>query len=332
MTNRGKVPSKIFTLCLLAFCLTGCNRNSQKYSQNTPIKLSKQVLCSTGPSSGSKKTLCVVCSGIGLGPRREAFLEEVKKNLRIDGLEIKAFEPDSDRFETGIEEQSKEVFRKIIKEYKKDIPIVLVGHSQGGLRAYRVALMLKEAGYTVICVATVVTPWQGIALLGDVRRHLTLAYLKSPGGKKLGIKKEIIKRLQNGGQGVADMKPGSNFLKDLHSRLPSNTIPLLRVGAWYEVSDEKQRYAMKRLIGKKEHDTLISLDSQLAKDIEKKNFVDPRTINAHHGYLKFKNKKVESATNPLDAKEKVTSAIKSSAFGEAMQDFILEQLQRAPLG
>ena len=231
MTNRGKVPSKIFTLCLLAFCLTGCNRNSQKYSQNTPIKLSKQVLCSTGPSSGSKKTLCVVCSGIGLGPRKEAFLEEVKKNLHIDGLEIKAFEPDGDRFKTGIEEQSKEVFRKIIEEYKddKDIPIVLVGHSQGGLRAYRVALMLKEAGYTVICVATVVTPWQGIALLGDVRRHLTLAYLKSPGGKKLGIKKEIIKRLQNGGQGVADMKPGSKFWEGISAALRSNEIPILAI-------------------------------------------------------------------------------------------------------
>ena len=192
--------------------------------------------------------------------------------------------------------------------------------------------MLTKAGYTVKCVVTVITPWQGIALLGGVRRSVTLGYLKIPWGKKLGIKEEIINRLKNGGQGLADMKPGSNFLKDLHSRLPSNTIPLLRVGAWYEVSDEKQRYAMKRLIGKKEHDTLISLDSQLAKDIEKKNFVDPRTINAHHGYLKFKNKKAESATNPLDAKEEVTSAIKSSAFGKAMQDFIVEQLQIASLG
>ena len=314
MTNLGKVPSKIFTLCLLAFCLTGCNRNSQKYSQNTPIKLSKQVLCSTGP----KKTLCVVCSGIGLGPRREAFLEEVKKNLRIDGLEIKAFEPDSDRFETGIEEQSKEVFRKIIKEYKNDIPIVLVGHSQGGLRAYRVALMLKEAGYTVICVVTVVTPWKGIALLGDVRRSVTLGCLNSSWGKKLGIKEAIIKRLQNGGQGLADMKPGSKFLKGISAALRSNEIPILAIGAYYKMGAQKTSYLMMGLIGTTQHDTLISLSSQLARGIGAKN-LDHYTINAHHGYLKFEKKEVKSA-------------IKSSAFGEAMQDFILEQLQIAPLG
>ena len=275
MTNRGKVPSKIFTLCLLAFCLTGCNRNSQKYSQNTPIKLSKQVLCSTGPSSGSKKTLCVVCSGIGLGPRKEAFLEEIKKNLH--GVEIVAFEPDGDRFKTGIEVQSQEVFRKIIEEYEndKDIPIVLVGHSQGGLRAYRVALMLKEAGYTVKCVVTVITPWQGIALLGGVRRSVTLGYLKIPWGKKLGIKEEIINRLKNGGQGLADMKPGSKFLEGISAALRSNEIPILAIGAHYKMSTQKESYLMMGLIGEKKHDTLIPLDSQLAKDIEKKNFVDP---------------------------------------------------------
>ena len=317
MTNRGKVPSKIFTLCLLAFCLTGCNRNSQKYSQNTPIKLSKQVLCSTGPSSGSKKTLCVVCSGIGLGPRKEAFLEEVKKNLHIDGLEIRAFEPDGDRFKTGIEVQSQEVFRKIIEEYEndKDIPIVLVGHSQGGLRAYRVALMLKEAGYTVICVVTVVTPWKGIALLGDVRRSVTLGCLNSSWGKKLGIKEAIIKRLQNGGQGLADMKPGSKFLEGISAALRSNEIPILAIGAYYKMGAQKTSYLMMGLIGKKKHDTLISLDSQLANNITKSNFTTHTIKNVHHGW------------RPEIVSEGCLPARESTAYLDRIREFILYHLQ-----
>ena len=151
----------------------------------------------------------------------------------------------------------------------------MVGRSQGGLRAYRVALMLTKAGYTVKCVVTVITPWQGIALLGGVRRSVTLGYLKIPWGKKLGIKEEIINRLKNGGQGLADMKPGSKFLEGISAALRSNEIPILAIGAYYKMSTQKEYYLMMGLIGEKKHDTLISLDSQLAKDIEKKNFVDP---------------------------------------------------------
>ena len=302
---RRKTLSSIFALCLSLLLLSACGKNNQKGLTQPKRKLSKDNF------------LCVVCSGLSWGPDKGIFFKNLKRRLQdVDRVVVEAFEPTGDRLKTGIEAQSQEVFTKVMERCKdcKGIPIVLVGSCQGGLVLFNIAQKLKDAGCDVKAMATVVTSWEGSPLLEKRDRVITL--LNSPFIKgKIGDVKDKLKPFQKGGQGLDDIAPGSLFLQGLHSMLKKNTIPVLAIGAHCGVKNPFLSSIMEGLIGQKKHDTLLSLDSQLANNIEKSNFTTHTIKNVHHSWC------------PEIVSEGCLPARESPACLDRIRKFILDHLQ-----
>ena len=302
---RRKTLSSIFALCLSLLLLSACGKNNQKGPNQPKRKLSKDNF------------LCVVCSGLSWGPDKGIFFKNLKRRLQnLDRVVVEAFEPTGDRLKTGIEAQSQEVFTKVMERCKdcKGIPIVLVGSCQGGLVLFNIAQKLKDAGCDVKAMATVVTSWEGSPLLE--KRDEVIALLNFPFIKgEIGDVKDKLKPFQKGGQGLDDIAPGSPFLQGLHNMLKKNTIPVLAIGAHCGVKNPFLSSIMERLIGQEKHDTLISLDSQLANNIKKSNFTTHTIKNVHHGW------------RPEIVSEGCLPARESTAYLDRIREFILYHLQ-----
>ena len=297
---RRKTLSSIFALCLSLLLLSGCGKNNQK-----------------GLTQPKRDSLCVFCSGLPWGSGGESRLEVIKRQLSVDRLHIEAFEPTGDRLKTGIEAQSQEVFTKVMERCKdcKDIPIVLLGSCQGGLVLFNIAQKLKEAGCNVKAMATLLAPWEGSPLLE--KRDEVIALLDNPLMKDFigNIKESDLKPFKEGGQGLDDIAPGSPFLQGLHNMLKKNKIPVLAIGAHCGMKNRLLSSIMEGLIGQEKHDSLISLDSQLANNITKSNFTTHTIKNVHHGW------------RPEIVSEGCLSARESTAYLDRIREFILYHLQ-----
>ena len=109
----------------------------------------------------------------------------------------------------------------------KNIKVVLMGNSQGGLRGTEVFKILKGKGYKVVCFLTFATPWQGSGIVGQ--------------GRIAGWK----------GQGVRDLSPGGDFIKGikgfLQKRQTTKDLPIMFIGGKssfkkFDENGEKVKY------------------------------------------------------------------------------------------
>lgn len=212
---------------------------------------------------------------------------------------------------TAIQDQGNGLVNTLKKQgLEKTKPIILVGNSQGGLRAYWAALQLKEE-YNVVGVVTIGTPWEGVPVLKQEKLCTldTLLNLSSDASELLqglipflqsvkeqayrGYEGKISSNNLHGSSitntrqslfGVYDMVPGSKFLEEIKKKLHNNNIPILAIGGDasilsttinVELQKSLRQLSLDTILGGTPHDLLIPLSSQLATNLcigEKKHF------------------------------------------------------------
>lgn len=208
----------------------------------------------------------------------------------------------------SIKEQANSSFNELLDNIPdlQHRPTLLIGHSQGGLRAYKM-FDLHKGELNVKGIITLATPWEGAPalsadeklfgeffrspILDDMRR------LSSGLGQSIDwVEAYLTSKLQelkdgSSADGCNDLKPRSDFLNWAKDALPSETIPILAVGGGQsdfsvlltqESNDDFQALGnawTKVIVGKKDptqiHDMVVPLSSQLARNIvpsENQNF------------------------------------------------------------
>ena len=223
----------------------------------------------------------------------------------IEFLPVLCWHTYKEKDKMPIGKQAEKAAEQIINALKgypgegKDISIVLMGYSQGGLRAFTAIKTLKEAGHNVKCLVTLATPWKGSGVL-DLQGFFHKQQL-------------VISGIDRDGQGVRDMVPGSTFLEGVHESLKKNETPTMVIGGTCKVPKRRKiscteqlkkilqfrgyvritkkhacRYAARRVFRELEvdkHDSAVPLNSQLAEDIDKIHFECETLENCHHGTL-----------------------------------------------
>ncbi|MGI2262159.1 esterase/lipase family protein [Candidatus Cardinium hertigii] len=161
----------------------------------------------------------------------------------------------------SIKEQSNKCFGKLSKKEPnlKNRPTLLIGHSQGGLRAYRMFHEYKDI-LNVKGIITLATPWEGAPVIDTVKRlnqldtitgikneALYVRYFTPPvlndmyrlsysmGQPTNWIEQELVSRLEKFPAlevfvGCYDLKPGSTFLEWIQDKLPEEEVPILAIG------------------------------------------------------------------------------------------------------
>lgn len=215
----------------------------------------------------------------------------------------------------SLDTQSKKLFKALLEDHKipHNEPIALIGHSQGGLRAYLTAKLLKEAGYNVVGVATIGTPWEGTPLLNDgpmrqidtilgsngsTTKYLSNKYIREIAAEGIPphARSILLKGVSNTanirriGQespdddestttpfGLFEMKPGHEGGEKLfRNKLKDNDIPILAIGGFI---DDTIRTQIKDLIPM----TDFEYDSRNVGTIDK--FMDEALGTDKHDFL-----------------------------------------------
>ena len=282
---RRKTLSSIFALCLSL--LTSCD---SKGPEDRPDLLPPKILC-------------VLCPGIGIAKSKtEDLRKRVEQTIKRSGIGqlfisiMTSTLTKKESYEESIPMQSKRLVGRIEEKVAsmmssktaKQPPIMLIGTSQGGLRAFLAATELVKKGYEVKCLVTIVSPWKGVGLLTDTIEAKRLVL-------ELGdIDKNMIELLDKSyQQGISGMIPGSALLEDIRKKLGKNPIPILAIGSTFDLNDYRgakadTKKSFNELAGGSAHDGLISIESQLAEGIDKKHFECKTLENAHHGHLSKK--------------------------------------------
>ncbi|WP_419241292.1 esterase/lipase family protein [Cardinium endosymbiont of Nabis limbatus] len=149
--------------------------------------------------------------------------------------------------ELSIKQQAKMVYRELSKKVKDlaSKSILLVGHSQGGLRAYS---FLKQYGHLLRIrgLVTLATPWEGApgarvdpAVLSQ---HLTDSVVDDIRMLAVGLgyaenelEKQLMVNVENNQSvclfpGGKDLMPGSDFLAEVKKNLFDEKVPILAIG------------------------------------------------------------------------------------------------------
>ena len=253
--------SKSFTLCLSILCLFSCFN-----------KRGEDIVKAQKPQELKVERIIVLCHGLGRNP---TDFEAMKAKLQKAFPEACIIKPhEEETAKKSIEEQKTAIVKALIegeyKDIKKKDPIVFVGHSQGGLRAYRAALKLTAEGYTVAGVITIGTPWKGADVINTKSNLVKRAkFFKLPNRFV-----SWLERIGGQGQGLEDMRPESPFLQMLHKKLKKNKIAVLAIGSKSESLSRipGANKLLARLVGSTPHDLAVPCKSQPAKDIRTQNF------------------------------------------------------------
>ncbi|MGI2257003.1 esterase/lipase family protein [Candidatus Cardinium hertigii] len=194
----------------------------------------------------------------------------------------------------SIEEQSAINFKELSTKVKDlaQKSIILIGHSQGGLRAY--AFLKKYGHLNIKGLVTLATPWEGVpgarVDAEMLSHHLTVPVLNDLrklsldlGYSKTDLEKQLILNVQDNQAvclfpGGKDLIAGSAFLHEVKKSLPNVSIPILAIGGgqtdFSALLTKRKRHRFKALndmytffvVGKKHqyHDMQIPLYSQHA--------------------------------------------------------------------
>ncbi|MGI2257371.1 esterase/lipase family protein [Candidatus Cardinium hertigii] len=161
----------------------------------------------------------------------------------------------------SIKEQGNKCFTDLANSIDnlQNRPTLLIGHSQGGLRAYSMFDQYKNT-LNVKGIITLATPWEGTPILDTIERlnqldtiikvkngALYLQYFTPPvlndmhilscsmGQPSNWIEEELVRRLENLVvseviAGCYDLKPGSMFLNSIQDALSEEEVPILAIG------------------------------------------------------------------------------------------------------
>ena len=312
-----KIGPKLFTLCVIVLCLFSCGgkkaRGRTGPRKNPPLSTLTNV-----------KHTIVLCHGLGVTP---ASLKPIQQQLQQAFPKASILAPhQQDTYNKSIEAQGKEVVSALQAKSsdKKKERIVLVGHSQGGLRAYWAALQLAAEGHPVAGVATIGTPWEGVPAINQATNISNMvSVLKANLSTPQDGLTASFEKLNKSGPGLEDMKPQSPFLQQLHTKLLNNNIALLAIGGdasqWattvlgaipmtFTMPDGTSltvAQALDYVLGGSPHDMLIPLASQRADHIQAKNLTR-HTVQAVHGYIPPLPEETSELAHPEIMKKMIT--------------------------
>jgi pimeloyl-ACP methyl ester carboxylesterase len=267
----------------------------------------------------------------GLWQNSETFNHTIQNLLaafKAEGLtvEIKSLVEPSTSART-VDEQAGDAF-EVMKQYLAGgkYEIILVGHSQGGLRGAQILSLNKQKGnpLDIRGLITLGTPWEGAPGAAITKSSVEAFLNKKPVTycltgvnyvRPLGdmftsgtIGKLFDNHFPSHEPGIQDMKPNSEFLQSLAASLASNDIPILAVAGvnreaksfLYRGDETYTRYIHKvprvvfnsfysRVLAggwNTEHDMVVPLNSQLAKNIDKSNTFETHIVKgAIHDFL-----------------------------------------------
>lgn len=253
----------IIYLTLLLFTI---NNNSCKCSLDKFAWLSQKQEAVFIPKEDRGNPLIVLCHGLTSHPK--AF-KKLKKELEscFSDADVIALESvqntdnkdlDQPTVVTSVPEQAQKYFRelkeKIPKEELEHRPMVLIGHSQGGLRAYSLYDQCKN-DLNIKGIISLNTPWEGSPLL-QATNELVHSLMQDPAAldemkdfsKKCNEKADWMKTrlddmlkhwkdLQNtkyylGGLVNLMPEPRQNkwLFGDIHQKLRKECLPMLAIG------------------------------------------------------------------------------------------------------
>lgn len=212
------------------------NRNNTFYS---PLLLLVLTLffgwgCNNSPNSSkdstSQKPVIVLMHGLNSSPvvfaDMKQALERAFPGVRVLLLEEKETERKS------ISEQAERAYAQL-QEAGVDSkqPMIVAGHSLGGLVAYKMAIKYQEE-LKVEGVATVGTPWGGATAMKNTELLEALDRVSFSDETQLlaGVISLILeeaKKLKNLAPGVADMHPDGKFIGEIRRALLNNDYPML---------------------------------------------------------------------------------------------------------
>ncbi|WP_342265540.1 alpha/beta hydrolase [Cardinium endosymbiont of Philonthus spinipes] len=290
-------------ITIFFFSIIGCKRGCQRLSE-APKHASVAKQASMEPA------VFVLFHGLGSEASCFKHLAAQLKQAFPDAsvVALKSVEREQTAL-LSITEQANESWKELITSVSdlESRPIILIGHSQGGLRAYKMFERYKEEyGDTLpnpIGIVTIATPWEGADVLNKVQ-ELAPPFFEAPvlddmrkfstslGQDSDWAEKYFESTLEKYqvaafSDGCKDLTPGSDFLGWVKNTLPNAKIPILAIGG--EQSDfriflpqkskdnfKALRKAWTELItGKthhsnkkeKKHDMVVRLSSQLAWNI-----------------------------------------------------------------
>ncbi|WP_243018364.1 DUF3089 domain-containing protein [Candidatus Cardinium hertigii] len=189
--------------------------------------------------------------------RFDSFQKKLLEKFPDSKVILSSSVTQEETFSLSIEQQAKKCHTEFLKRTStipnaKERPIILIGHSQGGLRVSALAPKLQEAGYKVKIVG-INTPFEGVPLLrfkdcASLLQHVkTYVEQKGEAGQQAcylidrlitALNSSDPKALSSFLQflqppGLQDLVEGSAALRDIHAKLVKLNIPKLAIGGVY---------------------------------------------------------------------------------------------------
>ena len=239
-----------------------------------------------GPRKSSKgiiKPSVVLLHGLGEDSKSFDFMKDELTKAKDVVNKVYAIETDK-TYENSISEQADALFDEIKKQKLTKQPILLIGHSQGGLRGYE---LIRRHGkdLNILALVTIGTPWEGALVLNNMTEAQSLVNDLPPA---LNFLKSAIDQYENfeTKPGVKDMVPASDFLKNIEASLATNQTPIVAIAGILPTDQITTLLSATGLdastiqpmiqqfgnivAGGEKHDGLLSVSSQAAKNYNNK--------------------------------------------------------------
>ena len=236
-----KIVGYLSSVLLLGIALNACNT-----PPGSPEKERKRM-----GSSRPKKIIYILNA---LWPSMEEFSKlggVLSDAFKSEGLSIEVralITPSRATSEKNITQQASEALEKIKRQVgEENHEIILIGHSQGGLRGAKILFLNEQEGrrLNIKGLVTLGTPWEGAPAAGITKTSVQSFLQKRTVSYALAGATYLYPttgQLTNGSidnlfdqyfpthePGVEDMVPNSEFLQELANDLASNVTPILAI-------------------------------------------------------------------------------------------------------
>ncbi|XWN35559.1 MAG: alpha/beta hydrolase [Roseivirga sp.] len=290
MNRNSTFYSPLLLLFLTLFFGWGCNNSPNSSKDSTP-----------------QKPVIVLMHGLNSSPVVFADMKQALEQA-FPGAQVLPLE-EKETPTQSISAQARRAYAQLQQaKVGKEQPMLLVGHSQGGLRAYEMGTQY-EGELNVKGVVTIGTPWLGATAM---KNNELVQALEGVDVSNKPLFAAIIplllkeaKALENSKSGVADMHPDGGFIAKIRRALLNNDCPTLAIAGDQGDTLEKvlnhlpadqksvhiqgQDYTLPQILGGifsgksstdmatapdnyEPHDLLLTVESQRAEGIDAKKF------------------------------------------------------------
>lgn len=195
-----------------------------------------------------------------------SFMQNLSTALKVESLSVRLHQVvEVETSKISIENQARDAFLNIKKYYGgRKYEIILIGYSQGGLRAAHLLTLNQQANnpLNIKGLITLATPWEGAPIATITPDYVKRFLQKKPVQAFLTLVKntsdvqieDLIQTAQKqffdeqhyptDQPGVQDMVPQSSFLKNTKADINDNRIPILAIAGKYNHIEELFRVGL----------------------------------------------------------------------------------------